>query len=104
MAYATLASPADGDAKAAEAELRATLQKILNQGVPADLVEAAKIQEERQAEFQKNSIAGLASILSEAVAGYNLRSPDEDLEPVKKGTAADANPASEHYLRLDPPV
>jgi zinc protease len=101
MSYATLAFPADGDAKAAEAELRTTLQKILNQGVPAELVEAAKIQEERQAEFQKNSIAGLASIWSEAVAVYNLRSPDEDLERIKKVTVADVNRVARAYLSLD---
>jgi zinc protease len=101
MAYATLAFPADGDAKLAETELRTTLQKILDQGVPSDLVEAAKVQEERQAEFQKNSIAGLASIWSEAVAVYNLRSPDEDLERIKKVTVADVNRVARAYLNLN---
>jgi len=60
--YASISFPAGSDAKAAETELRTVLAKILREGVPAGLVEAAKIQEERQAEFQKNSIGGLASI------------------------------------------
>jgi zinc protease len=101
MAYASISFPADADAKAAEAELRTTLQKILREGVPADLVEAAKIQEERQAEFQKNSIDGLASIWAEAVAVYGLRSPDEDLERIKKVTVADVNRVATAYLDLD---
>jgi zinc protease len=101
MGYVSISFPADGDAKVAEAELRATVQKILRDGVPADLVEAAKIQEERQAEFQKNSIAGLASIWSEAVAAYNLISPDEDLQRIKKVTVADVNRVARQYIDLD---
>ena len=101
MAYASISFPADADAKAAEAELRTTLQTILRDGVPADLVEAAKIQEERQSEFQKNSIDGLASIWAEAVAVYGLRSPDEDLERIKKVTVADVNRVARAYLDLD---
>ena len=101
MGYASISFPADGDAKAAEAELRSTLQKILREGVPADLIDAAKIQEERQAEFQKNSISGLASIWAEAVAVYNLRSPDEDLVRIRKVTLADVNRVARRYLDLD---
>jgi zinc protease len=76
------------------------VQKILREGVPAELVDAAKIQEERQAEFQKNSIGGLASIWAEAVAVYNLTSPDEDLERIRKVTVADVNRVARAYLDL----
>ncbi len=100
MAYASISYPADGDAKAADSDLRATLQKILRDGVAPELVDAAKTQEEREAEFQKNSIAGLASIWSEAVAVYNLRSPDEDLERIRKVTVADVNRVARQYLDL----
>ena len=101
MGYASISFPADADAKTAETELRTTLRKILRDGVPPELVESAKIQEERQAEFQKNSIAGLASVWAEAVAVYNLRSPDEDLERIKKVTVADVNRVARQYLDLD---
>jgi zinc protease len=101
MAYASISFTADADPKAAEAELRTTLQKILRDGVPADLVEAAKTQEERQAEFQKNSIDGLASIWAEAVAVYGLSSPDEDLQRIRKVTVADVNRVARAYLDLD---
>ncbi|HEX3483867.1 MAG TPA: pitrilysin family protein, partial [Micropepsaceae bacterium] len=101
MAYASISYAADADQKLAESELRTTLQKILRDGVPADLVEAAKIAEERQAEFQKNSIDGLASVWAEAVAVYNLKSPDEDLERIKKVSVADVNRVARAYLKLD---
>jgi zinc protease len=101
MGYAMISFPADGDAKVSEAELRSTLQKILRDGVPAELIDAAKIQEERQAEFQKNSISGLASIWAEAVAVYNMTSPDEDLQRIRKVTVADVNRVARKYLDLD---
>ena len=101
MAYAAISYPADGDAKAAENDLRTTLKKILQDGISPELVDAAKIGEERQAEFQKNSIDGLASIWSEAVAVYNLRSPDEDLERIKKVTVDDVNRVARRYLDID---
>ena len=101
MAYASIAYPADADAKAATNDLRTTLQKILHDGVPAALVELAKTQEERQTEFQKNSISGLANIWSEAVAVYHLRSPEEDLERIKKVSVADVNRVARQYIDLD---
>ncbi len=101
MAYASISYPADADAKAATAELKRTLQKILQDGIPSDLVDAAKTQEERQAEFEKNSIAGLANVWSEAVAVYHLNSPDDDLERIKKVTVADVNRVARKYLDLD---
>jgi zinc protease len=100
MGYASLSYPAGSDAKAAETELRNVLAKILREGVPAELVDAAKIQEERQAEFQKNSIEGLASVWAEAVAVYGMTSPDEDLERIRKVTVADVNRVARQYLDL----
>lgn len=101
MSYASISYPADADAKAEINELRATLQKILHDGIPADLVDAAKTQEERQAEFEKNSISGLANVWSEAVAVYHLSSPDEDLERIKKVTVADVDRVARQYLDPD---
>lgn len=101
MAYASISYPADADAKAAMTDLKTTLQKILHDGVPANLVDAAKTQEERQAEFEKNSISGLANIWSEAVAVYHLNSPDDDLVRIKKVTVADVNRVARQYLDLD---
>jgi hypothetical protein len=56
------------------------LAEITN-GVTADLVEAAKRREIMNAELQKNSVQGLASAWSEAVAVEDRQSPDDDINP-----------------------
>ena len=101
LAYATATFPEGGDPKALEAELRAILGNIATNGVPPELVEAAKMQERRQAEFQKNSIAGLASVWAEAVAVYGLNSPDDDLARIEKVTVDDVNRVAHTYLDLN---
>ncbi|HXA93097.1 MAG TPA: pitrilysin family protein [Steroidobacteraceae bacterium] len=101
LAYATISFPASADPRAIEADVRAILKKVATEGVPAELVDAAKMQERREAEFQKNSIAGLASIWSDAVALYGLRSPADDLERIEKVTVADVNRVARQYLNLE---
>ena len=101
LAYATVSFPAGDDPKAVESAVRAILAKVAHEGVPADLVEAAKTQERSAAEFQKTSIAGLASIWSDAVALYGLQSPDDDLVRIEKVMLADVNRVARKYLDLD---
>ncbi len=101
LGYAVAMFPAGGDAKALESEVRAILSDIAKNGVPADLVEAAKLQERRGAQVQKNSINGLAMVWSEAVAVEGLASPDEDLERIEKVTVEDVNRVARQYLNLD---
>jgi len=101
LAYAGVAFPAGADPKALAADVRAVIEKTVRDGVPADLVAAAKLQERRETEFQKNSIAGLASVWSDAVALYGLTSPEEDLERIERVTVADVNRVARRYLDLD---
>ena len=101
IGYASASFPAGGDPKAIESEMRSILAKVAHDGVPADLVEAAKLSEKRETEFQKNSIADLASIWSDAVALYGLRSPEDDLVRMDKVTVADINRVAKKYLDLD---
>jgi zinc protease len=101
MGYATAGFPSGGNAKALEQQVRAVLAKIARDGVPPDLVAAAKLQERRAAEAEKNSIQGLAGAWAEAVAVDGLSSPDEDLERIEKVTAEDVNRAARKYLDLD---
>ncbi|HYB10343.1 MAG TPA: pitrilysin family protein [Alphaproteobacteria bacterium] len=101
MGYSVVAFPADGDGKAAEKNVRAILGRIAREGVPADLVEAAKIEERRGAEFEKNSIEGLATVWSEAVAVDGLQSPNDDLARIEKVTVEDVNRVARKYIDLD---
>jgi zinc protease len=101
IAYASVAFLAGEDPKGIESEVRSILTKVAKEGVPADLVDAAKVQERSAAQFQKNSISELASIWSDAVALYGLNSPEEDLERVEKVTVDDVNRVARKYLDLD---
>ncbi len=100
LAYATAAFPAGADPKTVDSDMRAILSKVASDGVPPDLVAAAKLQERRETEFLKNSIAGLASVWSDAVALYGLQSPEEDLARIDKVTVADVNRVARRYLSL----
>jgi zinc protease len=101
IAYAAVSYAPGADGNALEAEVRAILHRVAEQGVPPELVEAAKLQERRSDEMQKNSISGLASVWADAVALYHLRSPDQDLKRIEKVTVADVNRVARKYLKLD---
>jgi len=101
IAYASVAFLAGEDPKRSESEVRSILARVAKEGVPADLVDAAKVQERSAAQFQKNSISELASIWSDAVALYGLNSPDDDLARIEKVTVDDVNRVARKYLDLD---
>ena len=98
IAWADVSFAVGTDRAALEAEVRAILAKTAMTGVPPDLVEAAKLKERREAEFQKTSIEGLASVWSDAVALYGLDSPDDDLSRIEQVTVADVNRVARKYL------
>jgi zinc protease len=101
IAYATVSFAAGQDPKALESAVRAILTDVARHGVPADLVAAAKLQERRAAEFQKNSIADFASDWSDALALYKVSSPDEELARIEQVTVQDVDRAARRYLALD---
>ena len=101
LAYAVAAFPAGSDPASLESEMRAILEKIADEGVPPDLVTAAKLQERSYVEFQKNSISGLASVWSDTLAQYGLQSPEDDLARIEKVTVEDVNRVARKYLDLD---
>jgi zinc protease len=100
IGYATVSFTAGSDSAAIDKDVRHILATVIRDGVPAELVEAAKSQERRQAESQKNSIEGLASVWADAIALYGLKSPDEDLTRIEKVSVADVNRVARKYLDL----
>ena len=101
LAYTSVSFSSGDDPKALESTVRAILGHVASEGVPPELVEAAKIQERSAAQFPRNSISELASIWSDAVALYGLESPDEDLARIEKVSVDDVNRVARKYLDLD---
>lgn len=98
VAYAAAALPADGNAAPVIAEMRKILSDYATNGLPAELVEAAKRREIASEEFRQNSIPGLASEWSDALAAEGRNSPDDDVEAMKRVTAADVNRVAKQFL------
>ena len=98
VAYGLVALPAGADAAGPIAELRGILANYAQKGVPEDLVTAAIRSEVAQAEFQRNSIPGLANVWSNALAAEGRTSPDEDIAAIKKVTLAEVNRVAKEFL------
>jgi zinc protease len=101
MGYATAAFPPGGDGSALIGRIKGIIADYVTNGIPEDLVEAAKRHEIADAEFEKNSVTGLANAWSQALAVEGRMSPDDDIEAIKKVTAADVNRVAREYLVND---
>ena len=100
LAYAVLSFTTGDDPKVLEREVRTILARVAREGVPPELVEAAKLQERSTAQFQRNSIPELASVWSDALALYGLSSPDDDLARIERVTVEDVKRVAAKYLDL----
>lgn len=79
-------------------ELRAILDGYRRNGVRADLVDAAKLREISELEFNGNSIQGLADEWSQAVAVQGLASPDDMIARFERVTPGDVDRVLRKYL------
>jgi zinc protease len=93
-----VAQAAGVDTAPALAQMRQIIEAYAKNGVPADLVDAAKRSEIAQAEFEQTSIPGLANVWSNVLAAEGRNSPDEDVEAIRKVTLADVNRVARQYL------
>ena len=98
VAYCVAVLPAAGNADPVIQDMRKIIADYATNGVPADLVEAAKRREIANAEFRRNSIPGLAAAWSDALAAEGRNSPDEDVEAMKRVTVEDVNRLAKTYL------
>jgi zinc protease len=98
VAYSVLALPSDADPAPVTQEMHKILADYAAHGVPEELVDAAKRGEVASAEFERNSIPGLAEAWSQALAGEGRSSPDEIVEAMKKVTLGDVNRVAKAYL------
>lgn len=104
LAYVSAAFPQGGDDKTLISTIKGLISDYLKNGFPADLVEASKRHEVADAEFQKNSVAGLAEVWSQALAVEGRNSPDEDIEAIRNVTVEDVNRVAREYLLNDTAV
>jgi len=104
MGFVLAAFPHQGDGSALVSLIKNIISDYVNKGFPEDLVEAAKRMEVADAEFQKNSVSGLASLWSQALAIEGRQSPEDDIEAIKKVTVEDVNRVARRYLVNDTAV
>jgi zinc protease len=101
VGYAVAAIPAGAEPAPITAEMKTILSGYAAKGVPAALVDAARKGEIASAEFQKNSIPGLASSWSQALAGEGRSSPSDIVEAMKTVTLEDVNRVAKNYLSAE---
>ncbi|MGH9450138.1 MAG: M16 family metallopeptidase [Terriglobia bacterium] len=101
LGFAVGVFPKGADGQKLTTEIRQILEDDLTNGVPADLVAAAKRSELTSAELQKNSVAGLAEAWSQAVAVEGRQSPSENVAAIERVTVDDVNRVARQYLSFD---
>ncbi|HEX9079165.1 MAG TPA: pitrilysin family protein [Desulfuromonadaceae bacterium] len=99
--FAMAAFPQGEDGHPMVETLRKIIRDYVKNGVPKELIEAAKRREIAQAEFQKNSVEGLASAWSQALALEGRSSPDDDIRAIGAVTVEDVNRVARAYLVND---
>jgi len=90
--------PAGSDPKALEAQLSSLVTQVATNGAPPDLVEAAKRSEIAASQYNRNSIADLASAWSAAIADEGRTSPDDDVDAIRNVTVDDVNRVAKKLL------
>ncbi len=90
--------PKGGDPAPLLAEMKSILANIAKNGVPPDLVAAAKRQEVAQLAFKNDSISGLAESWSNALAFRGVQSPDDVAAAYQAVTVADVNALAARLL------
>jgi zinc protease len=96
----TAAFPKGSDPKPLLKELKKILADYARNGVPAELVEAAKRRERAAAEFRKDSVSGLAMLWSKSLAVEGRDSPQDNIDAIGRVSVEDVNRVAHRYLDL----
>jgi zinc protease len=98
LGYALAVFPQGGSGDDLVNEIKKILADDVKNGLPPELIEAVRRHEIVDAEFQRNSVSGLAMAWSGAVAVEGRESPDEDIQAIAKASAADVGRVARQYL------
>ena len=101
LGYAIAVYPQGGNGDDLVAEIKRILADDVKAGVPAELIEAGRRHELVDAEFQRNSVSGLATAWSDAVAIEGHESPDDDIQAIAKATTTDVDRVARQSLNFD---
>jgi zinc protease len=101
LAYAIAVYPQGANGDELVSEVKKILADEVKNGIPPELVEAGRRHELVDAEFQRNSVSGLAMEWSDAVAVEGRDSPDQDIQAIAKASLADVNRVARQYLDPD---
>jgi zinc protease len=101
LGYAMAAFPKGADPGVLVKEVQKILAMDAKNGLPPDLVKAAKRMELTNAELQKNSVFGLAMTWSQALAVEGRQSPEDDVKAIEQVSVEDVNRVARKYLDLD---
>jgi zinc protease len=104
LAFAYIITAPLSDTNAALSLIGGVIGDYVKNGVPADLVEAAKRREVAQLLFSRNSISGLAQDWSEAIAVEGLSSPDDAIADYQKVSVDDVNRILRTYFQREQAV
>ncbi len=99
--FTTAAFPQGDDGKRLIAIMKEIVAGYVKNGIPPELVDAAKRHEVADAEYEKNSIAGQAFMWSQAVAIEGRTCPDDDIAAIRRVTVEDVNRVARMYLVND---
>jgi zinc protease len=101
LGYAVAAFPKGADPSALVEEMKKILAEEVKNGLPPDLVEAAKRREQTKTDLRRNSVFGYAMAWSQALAVEGRQSPEEAVKAIQQVSAEEVNHVARKYLDLN---
>jgi zinc protease len=104
LGYAAVEFPKGGNPAPLLKEVEGILARYAEQGLPQDLVLAAKRREVTELELQRNSIPDLAMAWSQALAVEGRQSPQDDIDLMNRVSVKDVDRVARKYVDLSAAV